>query len=95
MLIKTFITERWYGLTPIRQLFWRDLLVIGTFVNLLFIFTSMILLAKRMDPMWSLLLHVLPTPYNLLLVASVLRHPDTGLGFVGIALMWLLLTVIV
>ena len=95
MLIKTFITERWFGLISIRQLFWRDLLVLGTFVNLLFIFASMILLAKRMDPMWSFFLHMLPTPYNIFIVGSVLRHPDTGLGFVCIALMWMLMTVLV
>lgn len=33
--MKTFIAQRWHGLVGWRTLFWRDLLVVGTSLNLL------------------------------------------------------------
>ena len=35
--MKTFITQRWHGHIAWRTLFWRDLLLIGTGLNLLIV----------------------------------------------------------
>lgn len=91
-LLPGFVAERWLGHTPLRQLFWRDLLGAGTFVNLLFGFSALILLAKRADATWGLILHLLPLPYNLFLVSCVWRHVDTKFAIRVAAVVWLLAT---
>lgn len=85
-----FVAERWQGKTSLRQLFWRDLLGVGTFVNLLFGFTALILLAKRADASWSLILHTLTLPYNLFLVSCVWRHVGVSVIAKVVSATWLL-----
>lgn len=87
-----FVAERWLGHTPLRQLFWRDLLGVGTLVNLLFGFSALILLAKRADATWGLILHQLPLPCNLFLVSCVWRHVDTKFAIRVAAVVWLMAT---
>ena len=85
------LARRWHGHTPWPRLFWRDLLAIGTFANLLLADVALLLLAKRMDTAWGLALHLLVLPCNLFLVACVWRHPHSRTAAKAVAVGWLLL----
>ena len=95
MIVHGFFAERWHGKTSLSRLFWRDLFGVGTFVNLLIGFTALILLAKRVDASWVLILHVLPMPYNLFLVSCVWRHGDVSATARVVSATWLLAVQIV
>ena len=90
MMLPTCIADRWAGRTSIQRLMWRDLLGVGTFVNMLFGFTALILLAKKWDAYWSVAIHMVLFPYNLFLVTCVWRHPDASSLSKGCVLVWLL-----
>ena len=40
-----FFVRRWRGLVPLSVLFWRDMLAVGTFVNVLAAFAGLMLVA--------------------------------------------------
>ncbi len=92
MQAATILARRWHGHTPWPRLFWRDLLAIGTFANLLFGFVALMLLAQRVNTAWGMALHLLLLPCNLFLVACVWRHPDSRLAARAVASGWLLFT---
>ncbi len=61
-----------------RVLFWRDMVTVGTVINLLA--TAVALAVALADEAIELAatVHFAPLPYNLFLVASVWRLTDTG-----------------
>ena len=63
-----FIARRWRGDVPLRTVFWRDMLGVGTAVNVLFTFAALIA-ATQGGPSWvAVAIHLLPLPYNLFLL---------------------------
>ena len=86
------LSARWHGHTPVARLFWRDLLGLGTLVNLVFVFAALLLYAKRADPALAFAVHLVPMPLNLFLVGAVWRHPAAAAWAKGVALLWLALT---
>lgn len=93
--LKTFITQRWHGRIGWRTLFWRDLLLIGTGLNLLMTGVALALLSQDVPIHWVLLAHLLPLPYNLLIVSALwhaLRRPAVVLG---VSVFWLILFIAV
>lgn len=93
--MKTFISRRWQGLVDWKTLFWRDLLVIGTGLNLLMTGTALVLLSQGVPAQWALLAHLLPLPYNLLIVSSIWSAPKRPALVLGVSLFWLVLFVLV
>jgi hypothetical protein len=93
--VKTFITQRWQGRIGWRTLFWRDLLMVGTGLNLLMTGTALALLSRDVPAQWALLVHLLPLPYNLLIVSSIWSAPQRPALVVGVSLFWLVLFVVV
>jgi hypothetical protein len=93
--VKTFITQRWQGRIGWRTLFWRDLLLIGTGLNLLMTGTALALLSRDVPAQWVLLVHLLPLPYNLFIVASIGSAPRRPALVMGVSLFWLVLFVLV
>jgi hypothetical protein len=89
--VQAFFAARWHGDLPIRRLFWWDMLATATFLNLVFVFVALILLAKRLDPALSMAVIWLPVPYNLFLVSCLWRHPETTFIIRGVAVAWVLL----
>ena len=84
-----FFRQRWHGQVALHQLFWWDLLAVGTLVNAGFVVFSLILLAQGMAGGYWLTLHALVLPYNLFLVAAVWRHPRAATLQRWLAMAWL------
>lgn len=89
--MKTFITKRWQGRIGWRTLFWRDLLLIGTGLNLLMTGTALALLSQDAPIHWVLLAHLMPLPYNLLIVSAIWRARRRPTAVLGVSVFWLLL----
>jgi len=93
--VKHFIQQRWQGRVGWRLLFWRDLLLIGTSLNVLGTGTALALLAQDVAWPWALLAHLLPLPYNLLIVSALARAPQRPALVLGVAVGWVILLVLI
>ncbi|MDO9569770.1 MAG: hypothetical protein Q7J58_10370 [Hydrogenophaga sp.] len=93
--MKTFIAQRWQGRIGWTTLFWRDLLLIGTSLNVLMTGTALALLSQDAPMHWVLLAHLSPLPYNLLIVSALWRSPRRPSVVVAFSVGWLLLFVVV
>lgn len=78
-----------------RILFWRDMLGVGTTLNVLATFGAL-MLASQGAPGWlAALLHFAPLPYNVFLFVAIQRvRPRSGTA-VSLALFWLIVVTIV
>lgn len=84
-----FFRQRWQGQVALHQLFWWDLLAVGTLVNAGFVVFSLILLTQGMAGGFWFTLQALILPYNLFLVAAVWRHRHATLLQRSLAVVWL------
>lgn len=90
-----FFARRWRGEVPIRIVLWRDMLAVGTAVNLLATFVALIA-ASQGSPTWfAAAIHFSPLPYNLFLFASVGRATPRSRVAVILATAWLCVITIV
>jgi len=94
-ILSEFFTLRWRGLVGWRTLFWRDLLVIGTSMNLLMTGSALALLSQGVALPWVLAVHLLPLPYNLLIVSALWRAPQRPALVLGVSVFWLIFFVLV
>ena len=90
-----FVRKRWRGQTRLRTLFCRDMLVVGTVVNLLVSFAALMLATQGLAVFWAVLLHFAPMPWNVFLVAALWRTPGATLLLRLAALVWLGLMLVV
>jgi hypothetical protein len=59
-----FFSDRLANRVPLRTIFWRDMIAVGTMLNLVFLACALALAAFNW-PMWSVFLVFLtPLPYN-------------------------------
>lgn len=70
-----FWGRRWQGQMAWRVLFWRDMLVVGSMVNLCTGFAALMLISQGQPMGLGLAVHFSPTPYNAFLLASLWRTP--------------------
>lgn len=70
-----FFKQRWRARVPMRELFWRDMVLVGTLVNVLFTGAALVVAASGGSMALAAALHFSPLPYNLFLVAAVWRLP--------------------
>lgn len=92
---ENFFSRRWHGRAPLLQLLWRDIIGVGTLINL--VATLLALAAITQDAPSGIAVgwHFAPLPYNLFLFAAVWRHPDRNDFAVGLTAAWLLLMTLV
>ena len=93
--MKRFITPRWQGRIDWRTLFWRDLLLIGTGLNLLMTGAALALLAQAVALPWVVLVHMLPLPYNLFIVSAIWSAPNRPTVVCVVSAFWLVLLIVV
>ncbi|MDX8483075.1 hypothetical protein RFN28_32175 [Mesorhizobium sp. VK24D] len=98
-MVASFFRSRWQGKTPLVRLFWRDMLLVGTAINIALSGLALVLLGLKL-PLWLVLtVHFLPVPYNIFLTLAVWRTVEkTGgakasLMMLGSAL-WLIATAV-
>lgn len=70
-------------------LFWRDLIVVGTMVNLYVGFAALLMVSQGVDARWALAVHLAPLPYNMFLLAAVWRCHRRSLPAMLAAAVWL------
>lgn len=70
-----FWGRRWHGQVGWRVLFWRDMLAIGSLINLCTGFAALMLISQGQPMAWALAVHFSPVPYNAFLLASLWRTP--------------------
>ncbi|WP_163268863.1 hypothetical protein [Chelativorans alearense] len=70
---KDFVLARWRGEAPLTTVFWRDMLLAGSLVNLIAALGAMALLASKAPLVVALLLFFAPLPMNLFLFIAVWR----------------------
>lgn len=93
-LSDNFFSRRWRRQVPLSVLFWRDMLGVGTLVNLTGSIAALMLVAQDASLAVAVVVHFAPLPYNLFLFAALLRAPQrtpfsSAVGMVWLALMTL------
>lgn len=61
-----------------RVLFWRDMVLWGTLINLVFTGVALAIAASDFNIALAVAVHFAPLPYNLFLVAAVWRLPASA-----------------
>jgi hypothetical protein len=89
----SFFASRWRGEAPLDRLFWRDMVLVGTVLNLLTTAAAILLLGLKTPMAIVLAVHFSPVPYNLFLFAAVWRTADAAgnaraVFFRSAALIW-------
>ena len=90
-----FFSGRWHAKVTLRQLFWLDMLAVGTVINLFASFAALMVVALMKEPTWALVLHFLPLPYNAFLLAAIWRFPVATLAWrLGASAWFVVMTVV-
>lgn len=90
----SFLARRWRSEVPMHTLLWRDMLGVGTVVNMMFTFMAL-MAASRDAPFWAVAIHFAPLPYNLFLFAAVVRAVPRSRIAAAVSLVWLALMTVV
>lgn len=90
-LRNNFLARRWRGEVPLRRLFWRDMLMVGTLVNLLATFAALMAAATGAPMAVAVALHFAPIPYNVFLFMALWRLPGRPAAAATVAALWLAL----
>jgi hypothetical protein len=90
-----FFSDRWHAQVTLRQLFWLDMLAVGTVINLFASFAALMVVALTKEAPWALVLHFLPLPYNAFLLAAIWRFPVPTLAWrLGASAWFVVMTVV-
>jgi hypothetical protein len=71
-----FFARRWRRQVPLGLLFWRDMIVVGSALNLAFAFAGLMALGFKADPVVAIAVFHAPLPYNFFLLGAVWRTAD-------------------
>lgn len=93
--LTAFFARRWNSTTPLRVLLWRDVLTVGSVINLVFSFAALMLAAQGAAMYWAVTVHLAPVPYNLFLLACVWRAQPWSALAMAIASVWFVVMLVV
>lgn len=98
--VRRFFTSRWFGLVPIKTLFWRDMMLVGTGLNVVTSLASLAMLAAKLPLAAVLGIFFAPLPYNLFLAFAVWRTSEKrrvagAFAYQITAVLWLLAAIVV
>ncbi|MBA2723097.1 MAG: hypothetical protein H0W48_13925 [Methylibium sp.] len=85
-----FFARRWRGERPAAMLFWHDIVVVASLLNLLASFAALMLMAQRAPMGLPVALHFAPLPYNLFLCLALWRHAACSRTLAWAAGLWFL-----
>lgn len=66
-------SQRLQGAVPWRTLFWRDVMAVGSTINLFTGFAALFLISQGQPIAWALVVHFSPAPYNAFLLYALWR----------------------
>ena len=94
MSLVSFFRLRWLGQIPLAVLLWRDMVWIGTLINLAASFLALAALAEGAHGGLAVALHLAPLPYNIFLLAAVLRLPAGNTFTTTVAVLWFIVMLV-
>jgi len=71
--VAAFFLDRWRGIVPMRTLFWRDMILVGTGINLMTTVAALMALGLKAPTLVAMAVHFSPLPYNIFLFTAVWR----------------------
>jgi hypothetical protein len=89
-----FFRFRWQGQIPLAVLLWRDMVLVGTLINLVASFLALAALALGAHSGFAVALHLAPVPYNVFLLAAVLRLQAGNTFTTIIAVAWFIVVLV-
>ena len=84
-----YLGRRWRGETSLTRLYWRDMLGIGSLINLLTGFIALMIAAQGGELWVAAVVHFACLPYNVFLVLAVWRAPGCSRVMAWTSLAWL------
>lgn len=84
-----YFGSRWRGAAHLSQLYWRDMLVVGSLINLITGFIALMIVAQGGDLWVAALVHFATLPYNVFLVLALWRTPGRSRFMAWTSLVWL------
>ena len=93
-----FFADRRRGAVPLRRVFWWDMLVVGSAINVAAALAALLALSLGVPGVAAVALFLAPLPYNLFLTAAVWRtSPDgpSGLAIRAAAAVWCVVVTLV
>ena len=95
MVLSEFFARRWRGEVALRTLFWRDMVVVGSAVNLVATFLALVLAAQGIALGIAVAVHFAPLHYNVFQVAALGRSPQRTSMTSLLAGVWLVAATVV
>jgi hypothetical protein len=90
-----YFSRRWQGQVPVATLFWRDMLGVGTLINLTTTALALAMIINGIHAGFAVALHFLPLPFNLFLLAALNRAPDRNTLLMTIAVAWFVVMMLI
>ena len=84
-----FIGSRWRGETSAAVVYWRDVLAVGSIINLFTGFAALMLAAQGVNLLIAAVVHFAMLPYNVFLVVALWRTPSRTQIMAWTSLIWL------
>ncbi|OGB42228.1 MAG: hypothetical protein A2461_01565, partial [Burkholderiales bacterium RIFOXYC2_FULL_59_8] len=79
----------WRGETTLIKLYWRDMLIVGSVINLFTGFIALMIAAQGGELWVAATVHFATLPYNAFLVLAVWRTPGRSTVMAWTSLVWL------
>lgn len=76
----SFLQSRWLGEVPLETVFWRDMLLVGSLLNMAAAAAAYAMIAADYPGLLAMLVFVLPLPWNLFLLVAVWQSADRDGG---------------
>lgn len=90
-----FFSRRWSGRVPLARLLWRDMLAVGTLINLFATLLALAAVTQDAPSGLAVALHFAPLPYNLFLFGALWRTPGRSEVAIALASAWLVIMTLV
>ena len=84
-----FIGSRWRGEASAAVVYWRDVLAVGSIINLFTGFAALMLAAQGVNLLIAAVVHFAMLPYNVFLVVALWRTPSRTQIMAWTSLIWL------
>ena len=84
-----FIGSRWRGEASAAVVYWRDMLAVGSLINLFTGFAALMLAAQGTDIVIAAAVHFALLPYNVFLVVALWRTQQCTRIMAWTSLVWL------
>lgn len=94
-MLGQYFSRRWHGQVPLAVLLWRDMLGVGTVVNLIAIILALAAIIQGAHAGLAVALHLAPMPYNFFLFAALWRAPNRTFFATALAAGWLVIVTFV